>query len=115
MAKKQGIVNADGGEASELRTAFPERLAKRLPTGFQDEAMAMDEAGLKKVIIEAEGNLYTIDKEKEADVNLTAAKEVMKDLSGAYREAAGAQTAKIKFALFLLEGRGVDLDSTVKD
>lgn len=115
MTKKQGIVNADGADAAELKNAFPEKWAKKLPTGFQDEAATLDEAGLKKIIVESEGNLYTIDKEKAADSKLTAAKELMKDLSGAYRDACGAQNAKIKYALFLLEGRGVDLNSTESD
>ncbi len=111
MGKKQGIVNADGADATELKNAFPEKWAKKLPTGFQDEAASLDDAGLKKVIVESAGNIHTIDKEKEADVKLTAAKELMKELSGAYRDATGAQNAKIKYALFLLEGRGVDLNT----
>ncbi|CAM6005616.1 unnamed protein product [Sphagnum balticum] len=110
----ESLQQMNGADASELKSAFPEKWAKKLPTGFQDEAAALDEVGLKKIIVECEGNLYTIDKEKAADVKLTAAKELMKDLSGAYRDAVGAQNAKIKYALFLLEGRGVDLDSTDK-
>ncbi len=113
MSKKQGIVNVDAAaDAAELKNAFPEKWSKKLPAGFQDEAGALDEAGLKKIIVECEGNLYTIDKEKEADVKLAGAKEIVKDIAGGYREASGAQSAKIKFCLFLLDGRGVDLDST---
>lgn len=113
MSKKDAIVSADAAaDAAELSNAFPEKWAKKLPTGFQDEASTMSEEDLKKVIVESERNLYTIDKEKSADVKLTAARDLVKDLGAGYREAAGAQNAKIKFVMFLLEGRGVDLSRT---
>lgn len=107
------IVNADADvDTSELQNAFPDKWAKKLPSNFQDEANAMSEEDLKKVIVESEKNLYTIDKEKEADQKLAGAKEIAKTLSGAYREASSAQNAKIKYVMFLLEGRGVDLSRT---
>lgn len=107
MSKKD-----DTAAAKELKDAFPEKWAKKLPTGFQDDAASLDEDGLKKVIVESEKNLYSIDKEKSADAKLTAARELVKDLGAGYREAAGAQNAKIKYVMFLLEGRGVDLSRT---
>ncbi len=109
MAKKEKIVNSDG-TVDEVLSAFPEKWAKKI-THWVGIAEAMDDAELKKTIVECEGNIYTIDKEKAADVKLKAAKEVVKENSGPYAEAAGVQTAKIKFALFLLENRGVDLDT----
>lgn len=115
MSKKVGIVSDDAAEAAEIQSAFPEKWAKKLPPGFQDEANSFSVEELKKVIVDCEGNLYTIDKEKAADVPLKAAKEVSKDLGAAYREASVAQTAKIKYALFLLESKGTNLDSTDKD
>jgi len=103
MAKKK----ADDGAVF-----FPEKWLKKLPTGFTDTAESMSEDELKKVVFEAEGNLVIIDREKEAHADLQAAKAVAKDIGGAFREAATAQQAKIKYVLFLLESRGVDLDST---
>lgn len=91
---------------------FPDKWLKKLPTGWVDTAESMSEEELKRAIIEAEGNLITIEREKEANVDLQAAKAVAKDLGGGFREASAAQNAKIKYALFLLESRGVDLDST---
>lgn len=90
---------------------FPDKWLKKLPDGFTDTANGLKDDELKKVIIECEGNIYTIDKEKDADAKLTAAKEIMKDLSGPYRDAKTCQTAKIKYALFLMEGRGINLDN----
>ncbi len=109
MAKKEKIVNSDG-TVDEVNIAFPEKWLKKI-THWVGMADAMDEVELKKVIVECEGNIYTIDKEKAADVKLKAAKEVVKENSGPYAEATGVQTAKIKYALFLLENKGVDLDT----
>ena len=109
---KPGIVSSDAADVSDVKDAFPQKWAKKLPPGFQDEAASFDVDALKKVIVDCEGNLYTIAKEKAADAKLVAAREVMKDLSAGYREASGAQNAKIQYALYLLENRGVDLDAT---
>jgi len=45
-------------------------------------------------------------KEKGADAKLSGAKELVKEYSAPYRDAIKAQTAKIKYALFLLEQKG---------
>jgi hypothetical protein len=90
---------------------FPEKFKKKLPTGFMEEADAMDNDDLKKVIFQSESNIYSIEKDKENDHKLNGAKEIAKELSAPYRDAKSSQTAKIKYALFLLEGRGVSLDN----
>ena len=94
-------------------TTFPEKWLKvieKLPE-FKDTADAASVDDLKKIIITSEGNIYTTDQEMAADVKLTGAKEFVKQYSEPYRDAIKAQTAKIKYALFLLEGKGVDLDN----
>lgn len=103
MSKKDG----------QAPVTFPEKFAKvidKLPE-FKDTADAASVEDLKKIIITCEGNIYTIDQEKADDIKLNAAKECVKDLSEPYRDALKVQTAKIKYALFLLEGKGVDLDN----
>jgi hypothetical protein len=92
---------------------FPEKWAKVLKDlpEFKDTADAASAEDLKKIIVTSEGNIYTIDKEKDDDVKLNAAKELVKEMSAPYRDAVKVQTAKIKYALFLLEGKGVDLDN----
>jgi hypothetical protein len=89
---------------------FPEKFLKKLPDGFTDTANAMKDDELKKTIFECEGNIYVIDREKEGDDKLNGAKEIVKDHAAPYRDAKACQMAKIKYALYLLEGRGVDLD-----
>ena len=88
---------------------FPEKWLKKLPTGFSEEADAMSEDDLKKNIISCENNIFTIEKEKNNDVKLSAAKEISKELSGPYRDAKSCQDAKIRYCLFLLHGKGANL------
>ncbi len=91
---------------------FPEKYAKVIDklTDFKLAAEASSVEDLKKIIITCEGHLYTIDQEKENDTKLNGAKELVKEYSEPYRDAAKVQTAKIKYALFLMEGQGVDLN-----
>lgn len=94
-------------------TTFPKKwwdIIKDLPE-FKDTADAAGEDDLKKIIVTSEGNIYTIDQEKDADIKLSGAKELVKEYSAPYRDALKVQMAKIKYALFLLEGKGVDLDN----
>jgi hypothetical protein len=93
---------------------FPEKWFKviqKLPE-FKDIADAASEADLKKMVVECEGNIYTIEKAMAEDIKLSAAKELVKDHSAPHKDGIKAQTAKIKYAIFLLEGKGVDLDNS---
>jgi hypothetical protein len=94
-------------------TTFPDKwlkVIKKMPE-FKDTADAASTEDLKKIIITCEGNIYTAEQEKAADVKLAGAKEFVKEYSEPYRDAIKAQTAKIQYALFLLEGKGVDLNN----
>lgn len=103
MSKKDG----------QAPLSFPEKWAKvieKLPE-FKDTADAASVEDLKKMIVTSEGNIYTIEQEKSEDVKLNGAKDLVKEYSEPYRDALKVQTAKIKYALFLMEGKGVDLDN----
>jgi len=91
---------------------FPKKWAKVIESlpEFKDAADAASVEELKKIVVTSESNIYVIEKEKLADVKLNAAKELTKELSAGYREAAKVQNAKVKYALFLLENKGTDLD-----
>jgi hypothetical protein len=94
-------------------TGLPKKwdnIIKDLPE-FKDAADASSVEELKKIIVECEGNIYTVEKEIEANVQLAAAKEVVKEMMDPYRDAKKTQQAKIQYALLLLEGKGVDLDN----
>lgn len=97
----------------QMPSTFPEKwgkVLKDLPE-FKDTADAASADDLKKIIVTCEGNIYTVENEKDADVKLTGAKELVKEMSAPYKDALKVQMAKIKYALFLLEGKGVDLDN----
>lgn len=98
---------------SDESVLFPEKynkVLKDLPE-FKEIADASSPEDLKKIIVQCEGNIYTIDKEKDNDVKLNAAKELVKEMSAPYRDAIKVQTAKTKYCLFLLEGKGENLDN----
>jgi hypothetical protein len=99
--------------ASGPLTSLPKKwddLIKAMPE-FKEAADSADVDGLKKIIVECEGNLYTVGKEEDADAKLTAAREMVKDMSAPYRDAKKHQQAKIQYALLCLESKGVDLDN----
>jgi hypothetical protein len=91
--------------------SFPEKWSKvieKLPE-FKDTADAASPDDLKKIIVTCEGNIYTIDAAKASDIKLNGAKELVKEYSEPYNDALKVQTAKVKYALFLLEGKGIDV------
>jgi hypothetical protein len=96
---------------SDESNAFPEKYAKVIKTipEFKDTAEAADVEELKRIIVTCEGNISLIEKEKSEDIKLNAAKELAKELSASYRDGMKVQTAKIKYALFLLEGKGSEI------
>jgi hypothetical protein len=85
-------------------------IVKKMPE-FKDAADAASVEDLKKIIVECEGNLYTIEKEMEADTKLAGYKEAVKEAMEPYKDGKKAQQAKIQYALLLLEGKGVDLNN----
>ncbi len=94
-------------------TSLPKKwddLIKKMPE-FKDTADAASVEELKKIIVECEGNIYTIDKDEDADMKLAAARENVKEWSAPYRDGKKAQQAKIQYALLCLESKGVDLDN----
>ncbi len=86
------------------------KVIKELPE-FKDTADAASPDDLKKIIVRCEGNISTIEKEKDSDVKLNAARELVSEASEPYRSAIKAETAKIKYSVFLLEGKGIRVGS----
>ncbi len=100
----------DAGNTTGLPKKWDDFITKKMPD-FKETADAAGVDELKKIIVESEGNLFTIGKEEEADIKLQSAKEMVKTLSEPHREAKKYQQAKIQYALILLEGKGVELDN----
>lgn len=101
-------------DKADTITGLPKKwddiIVKKMPD-FKETADAASVDELKKIIIDSEGNIFTINKEEEADIKLQGAKEMVKTLSEPHREGRKYQQAKIQYALLLLEGKGVDLDN----
>lgn len=85
---------------------FPEKYAKILDKTWMEEADGFDEEALRGAIIEANGSISEQEKLRDADEKLKAAKDLAKDLGGAYKDSIKYQTAKIKYAIFNLEKMG---------
>lgn len=99
--------------SDDAEYVFPKKynnIISKMPE-FKDLADSADTEELKRIIVECEGNLYTIEKEMSEDIKLNSAKELVKEYSELYRDGIKAQVAKVKYALFLLDGRGEDLDN----
>jgi len=100
-----------------MPTTFPDKwlkVLKEMPE-FKDTADAASVEDLKKIVVTCEGNIYTIEREKESDEKLNAAAELVKEFSAPYRDAIKTQTAKIKYAMFLMDGKGENLDNQDED
>jgi hypothetical protein len=100
-----------------MPTTFPSKYLKVLASmpEFKEMADSASEEELKKMIVLAEGNIYSIEEAKGNDAKLNGAKEIAKDLSAPYKEALSAQTVKVKYCLFVLEGKGVELGDKQED
>jgi hypothetical protein len=90
---------------------FPDKFMKKIVDipDFVDGVSAAETDDIKKKILHIEGGLYEIDNAKEADQELTDAREKVKDLAKPYRESKGIETAKLKYCLYILESRGINL------
>ena len=88
---------------------FPDKYKRKVSQEFLDAVDQMEADDIKQRILTCEGHLYEIDNAKNSDAKLNAAKEMSKELSGPYREAKTEETAKLKYCLFVLEQRGIDI------
>ncbi len=82
------------------------KIIAKLPTGYAEDCAGYSGDQLRAAIITAEANLKATRQEMKADEKLTGAKDIVKDLGGAYRDAINAQRAKIDYSLHVLEERG---------
>lgn len=82
------------------------KIIAKLPVGFVEDAAGMDGDRLRAEIVRAEEQLREVEREQGQDEKLAGAREIVKDLMGAYNDARRAQRAKIAYSLHLLEERG---------
>lgn len=98
------------GEPNKEKT-FPVKYMKKIVEipDFVDGTNSLDTDEIKKKILETEGNLYEIDNAKEEDDELMKAKEKAKEFAQPYRDSKALETAKLKYFLYILETRGINL------
>lgn len=75
------------------------KVIKILSKSFVDSVQEMNEDQLKEAIIKSEIKIKEIENEQKNDSKLTAAKEIVKDLSSGYRDATTYEKSKITFLL----------------
>lgn len=76
---------------------------KILSKSFLDDNSNITEDEAAQLIVKAEQTVKNLTEEMEADENLNAAKQVVKDLQGAYKSALAYEHAKIRFLLERIE------------
>ena len=90
-------------------STFPQRYLKKLPPDFIEAIEQMDSEDVKKRILTIEQHLYEIENSKLSDTKLQQAKEVVKDLNSVYSAPKNEENAKLKYCLYVLETRGVNI------
>ncbi len=83
-----------------------QRLEKKLTETFIDEVNGLDEKGLRDKVVTLSKEIEDIERAKEADADLAALKDRVKELAGAYSDAKKDKSNKLKYVLFLLEEKG---------
>lgn len=83
-----------------------EKLMKKLPVGWAEEAEGMSEKQLRDVIVDSENNLRNAKAELEANEKYQELKNALAEVRGPASDAVKAQKAKIEYALHLLEKSG---------
>lgn len=86
-----------------------EKLLKKLPTEFIDAIDQMNTDEIKARILTCEGHLFDIQNALENNEKLLKAREEVKSLAGPYRESKNEEMSKIKYCLYILETRGINL------
>lgn len=71
----------------------------KLSQSFVDNAKDLNEDEATALLVEAEQKLRQIKEERNADEKLTAAKNIVKDLSAGYNSAMSYEKSKINFLL----------------
>mgnify|MGYP001592314069 CR=1 FL=1 len=88
---------------------FPKKWASKLPEGFREQAESMSTDDLKKKIIECQQIIASTEKDMGNDPIIEGLKEQLKDKAAVYKDTIVASNAACKFAIYVLDNRGVGL------
>lgn len=96
--QKEGDLNALQEKMFKLR--------KVVPADMVEEFQALDEEGLHARIVKSGENIYETEKAEEADEDLRALKEDLKEARGPYTDAKKLQKSIASYCYCLLETMG---------
>ena len=82
----------------------------KLTEEFMNAIMSSEADEIKRNIVMAEGQINGIETAKENDQELESLREKVKEISAPYRESKAIETSKIKYCLYVLEERGVNIE-----
>lgn len=82
------------------------KLRKVMPDSMPEELEALDRDGLMRRIADSESNIREAESSRDDNEQLGAARELVKELAGPYRDAIKVQRAIQRYALLMLEQRG---------
>lgn len=80
-----------------------DKLEKKLTDTFVAEARTSSKDKLEEKIVTLSKEIEAIEDAREADTKLTVAKEMVKDLAGAYGDARKEKKAKLTYILLTLK------------
>lgn len=112
MAKK----NSDDSQKQAADPTFSPKWAKKLSSDWMSTAESYTTDELKKKIVQWEQAISSTEKDEDADMALNGIKDKMSDLkvdlkdkSKVYKESIDICQAQIKYAVHLLESRGIEV------
>lgn len=85
---------------------FPKKWLKKLPENWTETAEGYDNDTLKKEVIKLEHAISATEKDQEADADLTALKEQVKEAAEVYTKSITECQAMVRYSIFLLQSRG---------
>ena len=81
------------------------KVTKKLTPGYLEDVAKMDALGIKAAMVVAEKELQEVEETQENDTKLKGAKELLRDLSGPYREQKAVSKAKLTYLVHTLKER----------
>lgn len=93
----------------DQKNEFPKKYLNKLKNldGFEESTQSLSNEDLKKLVMTSAKQMFEIEQAMDVDEGLLKAKEHVKELAAPYKESMGLEEAKMKYACFVLESRGL--------
>jgi len=104
MEKKMSKKDKDTTDTGN--SVFPAKWAKKLPSGWSEEADSLSLDDLKKKLVEFERTISSTEKDMENDGKLLDLKKETKEVGDQYKDIIDAHRAMIKYLVYIIDSRG---------